>query len=88
MNKKQRLCFICGVVLIVLMGLFPPYTYANRVVIQAPLIESFAGYYPIFSPPPPQKFMFAEVRIDTTRLFIQWVLVAALFGSGIVLLRR
>jgi hypothetical protein len=32
--------------------------------------------------------MFAEVRIDTTRLFIQWALVAALFGGAIVLLRR
>jgi hypothetical protein len=67
MNKKQRIVFLAGTGIIVLMGLIPPW-YFHR-----------TGDYP--DSPGYYGFIFAtpyEIgnAIDVTRLFIQWAVVA------------
>ncbi len=63
MNRKQRRAIWVGVVLIVLMGLLPPW---QRVYGRDGRVS--ASYSLLFDPP-------ENAVIDTTRLLIQWFLV-------------
>lgn len=90
MNKKQRTIIIIGLGVILLMGLIPPWKCAFSVPRLAHL-ERPAGYGFIFYPPSPVgvarsgEFLessikrdpsYWSVRLDITRLFIQWIVVA------------
>jgi len=86
LNDKQRKIVIVGVVLFVLMGLFPPWTYT----LDAPSVhrEKPAGYALIISPPGPEKHAPAYgVRIDISRLIVQWLVLAAATGLGVYMTR-
>ena len=75
LNKRQMLAFRWGVALIVLMGVFPPWVYtfdARSVHSRKP-----AGYYFILTPPTPENTSQAYgVRLDVSRLLVQWLVVA------------
>ena len=86
MNKKQLLVVRCGIGLIAIMGIFPPWVYT----VDARSIHSRkpAGYQFIFDPPHPESTAPAYgVRVDTSRLLIQWTVVTVL-TAGILLLGK
>ena len=85
-NPKQLRILLAAGVIFVAMGIFPPWTYTLDA--QSIHHEKPAGYAFIVSPPNPEKDSPAfGVRLDISRLLIQWlVLVAA--TSGLLLLAR
>lgn len=86
LNDKQQKIVIVGVVLFVLMGLIPPWTYT----LEAQTIHRVrpAGYALIISPPDPEENAAAfGVKIDISRLIIQWLVLAAATGLGAFITR-
>ena len=76
MTRKQRCAVWAGVVLIVLMGLIPPWIHWGP----GRAVGRSLGYWPLFSPP--------EVGvIDYGRLVLQWVLVILVIGAYLMLER-
>ena len=88
-NGKQRKIVIVGVVLFILMGLIPPWAYT----VEKPSLHSEypAEYAFIFSPPEPESTSYGDdaygVKIDTSRLFIQFFVLAAATGLGVFMTR-
>lgn len=86
LNDKQQKIVIVGIVLFALMGLFPPWTYT--VDAQAIHRERPAGYTLIISPPEPEEKAIAfGVKIDISRLVIQWLVLVAATGLGVIATR-
>jgi hypothetical protein len=98
-NKKQSTIIIIGLGIILLMGLIPPWKCAFSVA-KLSHLERPAGYGFIFYPPSPVNFAksgefgtttmsnpsYWSVRLDFSRLFIQWaVIVIAVAGICLVL---
>ena len=82
LNEKQRKVVIVGIVLFFLMGLFPPWIYTLNA--QSINREKPAGYALIISPPEPEKnAVVFGVKIDISRLIIQWLVLAAATGFGV-----
>jgi hypothetical protein len=83
MNKKQRVVFLVGIGIIVLMGLIPPWYYhavysrEQRLMFEIPATDDYGL---LFSPPSwdlTRKPIFDPVpRIDFSRLLLQWAVVA------------
>jgi hypothetical protein len=87
MHKYQTKVMIAGLVLIILMGAFPPWTYTFT--LQGIYSEVPAGYSFIADPPQPRERNYAHgVKLDIGRLFVQWIIVAVSTGLGIVLLSK
>lgn len=86
LNKKQYKILVTSVVLFILMGLFPPWTYtlnASSVHREKP-----AGYALILAPPPPERDSEAfGVSLDIARLIVQWLVLCAAAGGAMVLVR-
>ena len=78
MNTRQHKTILIGIAVAVLMGLFPPWT--NVFKWEEMHSEGPAGYSFILDPP--QAQMMHTMRIDGTRLLIQWLVVGlAAYGS-------
>jgi len=75
MNNKQRRVILVGFLIIVIMGLFPPWNHKIYITTKR-YIETYAGYGLIFSPPSTREGEFWIARIDAIRLLFQWILVA------------
>lgn len=75
MNKKQMLVLWVGIILVVIMGLFPPYFGLTIFG-----ISGDPGYYPIFAPP-------SRGRLDISRLVVQWLIICFVTGGLIASLR-
>ena len=85
-TRLQRAIIICGVLALVVTGLFPPWAAHLRLPEGGADITRPAGYHWISSPPSffadyQQKFV--SYYIDTTRLLSQW-LVIVLVVIGLV----
>jgi hypothetical protein len=79
-NDRQTKTVWAGVVIIVLMGLFPPWNYT----FDRPQIHSAkpAAYAPIYLPPQPEHdSVGCGVSIDFSRLMIQLVLVVIIVAA-------
>lgn len=89
MTKGERCIVWCGVALVVLMGIFPPWQFVlDR---GATMYRTLAaGYGFIDSPPPmPKYFGYEYVRLDIARLLVQWVVVCvATFGLWVTFRER
>jgi hypothetical protein len=90
MNGKQQVALWAGITLLVVMSLFPP--WAEIVNLEGRRIERPAGYTSIFEPPQPTSESEAwrrwtSMRIDFSRLLIQWVIVTVVTGGAIITLR-
>ena len=74
MTEKQKKVIIVGIIIIMFMGLFPPWAYFLKT--EKGELKSPVGYGLIFSPP---KYAggTARVNIDISRLIIQWVVVSS-----------
>jgi len=85
--KLARRWVVTGCVIIVLMTLYPPWL-DTLTVNGGGTVESPKGYYSLVSPPLPKKGSLRDgVSIDFGRLFLQWWVVAIVFG-GIAYIRR
>jgi hypothetical protein len=83
----RRRAMILGLLLFAAMGLFPPWVQTFSPP-GAPPTTTPAGYHPIFDPPMPERGNeLAGVRIDVSRLAIQWAVLAALAGAAYVATR-
>jgi len=69
MNKKQTKILWIGIIVFVLMGLFPPYEVIRKVDQIGRTIEGPIKY---------EFFLSAPGDIDFTRLIIQWIIVSVL----------
>jgi hypothetical protein len=90
MNTKQLRTLLVGLVLIVLMGLFPPWIYTYEGVFHSWRYERRAGYRFILNPPPrapAPNDASMEAHIDGLILAIQCVTVAIIVG-GIIVTQR
>uniref|UniRef100_E6QNX5 Uncharacterized protein n=1 Tax=mine drainage metagenome TaxID=410659 RepID=E6QNX5_9ZZZZ len=87
-NPKQLRVLIAASVIFVIMGIFPPWTYTfDGESIHS---EKPAGYGLIISPPKPEQgngYPAYGIRLDITRLLVQWF-VLFVATSGLILLTR
>lgn len=87
-NPKQLRVLIAASVIFVIMGIFPPWTYTfNGESIHS---EKPAGYELIISPPKPERGNGdpeSGIRLDMTRLLVQWLVLFVATG-GLLLLKR
>lgn len=87
MTKKQKIVTWLGIIVVVIMGLFPPW----KALISNIILTQIVGYRFIFNP----YYTFGEVegweremtiiQIDVIRLLVQWILVVVLVGSYLFL---
>jgi|WetSurMetagenome_2_1015567.scaffolds.fasta_scaffold1208274_1 hypothetical protein len=83
MNIKQRNILKIMVVVIVLTGLFPPWVQTFKK--DGMYSEKSLGYFIIISPPHPEStFRALGIKIDFSRLFLQWFLIGLIGASAIV----
>lgn len=78
MNKKQKIILWIGIIIIVLMGLFPPYERAIILPSFGPDDPSVRISYGFLFEPP-----ILDVKIDFARLAIQWIIVSVLTAGAI-----
>lgn len=71
MNTKQKRVIFIGFLIIVIMGLFPPWNH--KIYTSRRVIETYAGYGFIFYPPS-LKGEDGIAKIDSIRLLFQWIL--------------
>jgi hypothetical protein len=80
MNKKQKNVVLVGILIIVLMGLVPPWNF--RIGGGERYIERPAPYGFIFSPPSYSGYV---ARVEIRRLLVQWVVVVfACYGFVLI----
>jgi len=95
-NPKQVKILIGGLIVFILIGLFPPWIqYVDFGGREGDYfkVERPAGYGPIFLPPLPEEskkeLIFSDeiigVRLDIHRLFIQWLILIALTSCILLL---
>ena len=85
-SSRQLKILIRFSFLLVAMGLYPPWTYTFDA--QSIHSEKPAGYDLIFTPPLPERDAPAfGVRMDISRLLIQWFVLAAA-TTAVVLLEK
>lgn len=90
-HDERKKVLAGGLVLVVLIGLFPPWEYTFNSAFRGVPIASCrpAGYAPIFLPPEPAgQPPLDGVRLDLRRLFVQWALIASITGALIALRKR
>jgi hypothetical protein len=80
-DKKEKIVILVAIAIIIVMGLFPPWTYTCKV--GGFYSEKPMGYQFIFWPPTPEgdnpRY---GIYLDFKRLFLQWFLVAiSTFGA-------
>jgi len=81
-NKKQKKFVVIGVAVIILMGLFPPWTYTYNY--KTAYSKQPAGYGFILEPPKKKKqAMTYGIELDVTRLSVQWIIVLMATGLGV-----
>jgi hypothetical protein len=74
MNRNQKIVIIVGLIIIVLMGLFPPWTFhydGNEYTVGYKFITQATG----------------PVKIDESRLLIQWFCVCIVVGGLVLILK-
>lgn len=88
LNLNQRRVLVVGIIAIIVMGVFPPWTYTFKY--QSMYREVPAGYSLIVNPPTPEKGygLIQGCKLDISRLLIQWFIVGASTGVGLFLLSK
>ena len=87
MNAKRRKLIIAALAAIVLMGVFPPWTYTFTYQFAAS--SRPAGYSFILTPPPrEQDTPVYGIVLDVPRLLVQWSIVLGAVGLGWLLLKE
>jgi hypothetical protein len=82
-NTTQRVIILSGMAVIVLMGLYPPWTYTFKSSIT--YSEQPAGYGFIASPPRTiADSLMHGAKMDMSRLLIQWAVTIAASCAGVL----
>lgn len=89
MNRRQKAAILLGVVLVVSMGLYPPWIYTFDV--EGIRMEVSAGYSFITSPPgaPPEARRLSHLwsrRVNIVLLLVQWFGVIIVVGGMLLVL--
>lgn len=85
-NEKQKKIIVIGVVVIILMAIFPPWTHTYRY--KTAYSNEPAGYRFIFYPPDKKSkvnSMAHGIELDITRLCVQWIIFSMVTGLGVFL---
>ena len=87
-NKKQKTILIIGVAIIILMGLFPPWTCTYTY--ESESSKTSSGYAFIANPPKVRGFTFGTFgfELDISRLCVQWIVVIFATGLGVLLTKE
>lgn len=86
-NPLQRKILVAAALLFVAAGACPPWTYTLDA--QSFHRERPAGYALIMTPPAPEQNVPAfGVKLDVSRLIVQWLALAALTGGALLLAKR
>lgn len=84
-SKGQRTVILGGLILFLLMGLYPPWREVLNYG-QGQIISQSVSYASIFNPPELKKtYKPYSIEIDWSRLVIEWICVVV-FTIGIVFL--
>jgi hypothetical protein len=83
MNKKQVVISIIGVAIVFLMGIIPPWKIVDTSSMT--YREMPAGYYFIFAPPEPDEEELLGVKLDLSRLAVQWVTILFVIAAALFL---
>lgn len=84
LNQSQKTVILIAAIVILLMGIFPPLIYTFK--IDGKYGEKPAGYaFVLMTPPPEGRGITVSVKLNISRLLIQWLVVAAA-GAGIAFL--
>ncbi len=98
MQKTQKIVVLTGIILIFLMGIFPPWLYVDESKVGHPM-----GYAPIWKPPVDRQRDTAELlgfklqmdiqtqkanTIDLARLLIQIAILSVVTTGVVVLLKK
>lgn len=97
MNPIQKELLVYGVIVMVAMLAFPPWTRNTQHVSTAPDLSAVqtetqesAGYSWLFEPPKANNQPgygygnYESVQIDFSRLFVQWLAAAFVTGAGLL----
>ena len=87
LNSRQIKIVIISTLIFIIMGLFPPWTYThdNRSM----HIENPAGYGFIIEPPESKGDSYRDgIKLDVSRLTIQWLMLIVLSGSALFLTKK
>jgi hypothetical protein len=90
MNRNQKIILMVALVLFVLMGLFPPWLESSVNVKQpGPVMTHATEYAPLFWVPSrwPSPDWRSAYRVDMDRLSIQWTVLLAIAGAGLLIAR-
>ena len=81
MNTKQKVALWTGIVVVVIMGLFPPWLHTS--IFDGPgSLEVRSYYYTThFILNTPQGNMLGKAHLDFKRLIIQWIIIAIIAGG-------
>lgn len=84
LNLNQRITILVGITIGCILGSFPPWTYTFDSKLAHS--ECPAGYSFIASPPSRSKDIVQHgVRLDLSRLLVQWAMVIAATSAGFAL---
>ncbi len=86
-NQKQKYVIIGGLLLIVVMVLFPPWYVTARLDSGIAYLSEHATYCFILGAPP-QVDQLIDYRIDTTKLWLQGLVVVALTAVGLIVFSK
>ena len=75
-NEKQKAILVVGIIIIILMGLFPPWVYTSHYG------TTYSEYSFIATQPEHRRSI---VKLDSSRLVLQWIVVLIAMGLGIFL---
>ena len=77
LNKKQRRVVIAGIVVVIIMGMFPPW-----IAMQAPETPARFGWF--LRPPTIAEQGITYTHIDVSRLTFQWMIVSIVTGLAVL----
>lgn len=79
LNSKQKTIVIVSMLMFLFMGLYPPWTYTDDH--RQMSTEKPAGYALIVEPPEPEtSYSSSGVKLDITRLSVQWMMLIVITG--------
>jgi hypothetical protein len=79
MNRKQIICLWIGIVVFITIGFFPPWKWTpGNLFLGHGFILDPSFKYPYNKE---KSFSPCDLRIDTTVLYVQWIMVAVITGG-------
>ena len=82
LNDKQRTVLIAGIAVFILMGLFPPWT----LTVENDMFKAERpGHYGFIAVPPAPPNDRLGLKLNFSRLAVQWIMVVMATGVGVFL---